>query len=65
MRILLNGKETVVPDGVPVAWVLGDMGLGRRAAVIINGEKLLQKEYPERILEEGDTLRIIRPLAGG
>ena len=55
----------VVPSGTTVNGLLELAGYGSRVAVWINGVQLLSREYPDRVIEEGDTLKILRLAAGG
>lgn len=65
MRVEINDKEVKVKEGIILLEFLEEMGYTRRAAVWINDKQLLQEEYSSYRLEEGDKLRVIRPLGGG
>lgn len=66
MRVTLNGEPRELPEGLTVADLLADLGLGgRRIAVEINREVLPRERYPERPLRDGDTVEIVHFLGGG
>ncbi|MGI6733444.1 MAG: sulfur carrier protein ThiS [Anaerovoracaceae bacterium] len=65
IRITLNNKDMVVPSGTTVNGLLEMAGYSSRVAVWINGRQLLSAEYPSRVIEEGDAVKILRLAAGG
>lgn len=66
MNIVVNGKLVEVVQRATVARLLGELGLeGRYALVERNGEPVERSRYDETPLEEGDTLVVARPVAGG
>lgn len=64
IKIILNNKKEEVAKGTKVNQLLQDKN-NPRAAVWINGKQLLKKEYPERVLEDGDEVKLLRIIAGG
>ncbi len=65
IRIIVNNKEKVVPEGTTVAEMLELKGYTGRVAVWINGTQLLGSDYPSRILEKEDVIKVLRLAAGG
>lgn len=65
MEIKVNNEFISVNAGYTIGMLLKDMGYPRAVAVFINTRQLLLKEYDNYELNEKDTVRIIRPLAGG
>ena len=55
----------VVPSGTTVNRLLEMAVIASRVAVWINGRQLLSAEYPSRVIEEGDAVKILRLAAGG
>lgn len=64
MKIILNKKEMELPSEMTVAQLIREKQL-KRAAVWINGEQLLASQYEAWIIKEGDTVKILRVVAGG
>ena len=64
MKVLLNKKETELPSEMTVARLIEEKQL-KRAAVWINGTQLLGSQYENWIIHEGDTIKILRVVAGG
>jgi sulfur carrier protein len=53
-------------DGATVSDLLQQLGWGKRTvAVEHNGEALLRSEHPSIVLRDGDTLEIVKAVAGG
>ncbi len=65
INITVNKTETVLPEGTTVAGLLEQRGIKSRSSVWVNGNQLLLAEYPTWVLQEGDTVRILRVVAGG
>jgi thiamine biosynthesis protein ThiS len=66
MRVVLNGKPYELGRGETVANLLDRLGLaGPYALVERNGEPVERSRYREVVLEEGDTVVVARPVAGG
>jgi thiamine biosynthesis protein ThiS len=66
MTVTVNGRELDVSPAATVATLLEHLGVaGPYALVERNGEPVERERYAELALEEGDTLVIARPVAGG
>ena len=64
--IRVNGRERPLEPGETVAKLLGRLGLeGGYALVERNGEPVERARYGEERLEDGDSLVVARPVAGG
>ena len=64
--IFVNCREHSVAAGATVEALLRELGLeGRYALVERNGEPVERKRYSDTDLEDGDTLVVARPVAGG
>ena len=62
----VNGRPHELEPGETVARLLERLGFqGRYALVERNGEPVERERYGEVELEEGDTLVVARPVAGG
>jgi thiamine biosynthesis protein ThiS len=62
----VNGKEQAVETGETVAGLLERLGLGARFALVErNGEPVERARYEEVRVEDGDSLVVARPVAGG
>jgi sulfur carrier protein len=66
MRIVVNGKEHEVADGLSVDGLLTHLGVKREfTAVAVNREITPKRAYAETRLSEGDRVEIVRPMGGG
>lgn len=66
MRVTLNGEPRELRDGVTVADLVGELGLGaRRVAVEINLDVLARDDYAQRALRDGDVVEIVQFVGGG
>ena len=65
MYVMLNQKRILMDEGSRVIDLLVSVGLSKRVAVWVNDQRLLQKEYETRQLQEGDQVKVLRPLGGG
>lgn len=66
MKITVNGRDQAVEAGETVETLLGRLGLeGAYALVERNGEPVERARYAGTPLEDGDTLVVARPVAGG
>ena len=66
MKVLCNGKQLELEPAASVERLLAELGLeGPYALVERNGEAVERERYGEVALEEGDTLVVARPVAGG
>ena len=66
MNIVCNGKELDLEPPATVSGLLELLGLeGPYALVERNGEPVERERYADVPLEEGDTVVVARPVAGG
>tara|TARA_B100001179_G_scaffold205761_1_gene169268 strand:- start:444 stop:647 length:204 start_codon:yes stop_codon:yes gene_type:complete len=67
MNINLNGKSHEINSDTSLIRLIDDLGLtGRKAiAIALNGEVLARDSYKETILNEGDSLEVVRAIGGG
>jgi sulfur carrier protein len=66
MRIVVNGKEHEVADGLSVDGLLTHLGVKREfTAVAVNREVTPRNAYAVTRLSEGDKVEIVRPMGGG
>jgi sulfur carrier protein len=67
MKITLNGSTRELPDGpLTVSGLLVAIGLGPTPVLVErNGLAVLRREFEETPVSEGDTIEIVRMVAGG
>jgi thiamine biosynthesis protein ThiS len=64
--VTVNGRKQSLESDANVEDLLRRLGLdGRYALVERNGEPVERKRYADTDLEDGDTLVVARPVAGG
>ena len=66
MNIVVNGRGVELEPRATVARLLDRLGLETPYALVErNGEAVERARYGDLELEEGDTLVVARPVAGG
>ena len=66
MKIVVNGKEHEVADGLSVDGLLTHLGVKREfTAVAVNREITPKASYASVALRDGDRVEIVRPMGGG
>ena len=66
ISVVVNGREQELEAGETVGRLLERLGFTARYALVErNGEPVERARYAELALEEGDTLVVARPVAGG
>jgi len=66
MTVTVNGRTQATAAGDTVESLLERLGLAARYALVErNGEPVERGRYGETELEDGDTLVVARPVAGG
>ena len=66
MRIVLNGKDTQLPDILDVAGLLERLGLAqKRVAVEVNKEIVPKSQHVGRLLCDGDEVELVHAMGGG
>ncbi|MBU0630300.1 MAG: sulfur carrier protein ThiS [Candidatus Margulisbacteria bacterium] len=66
MKITVNGKEWSVAAGSTVADLLGKFKISPKVcAVELNGKILKREKLLKTLINEGDTVEVIRMMGGG
>lgn len=67
MFVNLNGKAHEIKLGLTLINLIEELGLSERKAIAIalNGEVLKREDYSGVVLNEGDSLEIVRAIGGG
>ncbi len=66
MKATINGEAHELPSGTTVATLLGQLGVTRNGIAIAKNERVVRRaEYETSTIEDGDTVEIIRAVAGG
>ena len=66
MNVLVNGKRMELEPAATIELLLAELGLdGPYALVERNGEPVERERYGETALQEGDSVVVARPVAGG
>jgi sulfur carrier protein len=65
-KVTVNGREQAAAPDETVESLLERLGVGAQYALVErNGEPVERARYGEVVLEDGDTLVVARPVAGG
>ena len=66
IRVTINGRELDLPKPISLEDYIEQQGLaGRRLAVAHNGNVIPRDNYKDAMINDGDTLEIVRPVGGG
>ena len=67
MRLIINGKETILDGSMSVIEYLASIGFDEQVsiAVAINGEIISKDQYVETQLQDGDSMEVVRAIGGG
>lgn len=66
IRVTINGRDLELREPISLARYIEERGLaGRRLAVAHNGDVVPRNDYATTIINDGDTLEIVRPVGGG
>ena len=66
MTVVLNGEERECGEGMTLADLVAELGLGkRRIAVEMNRDIIPRDEYATCRLQPGDTIEIVHFVGGG
>ena len=66
MKIVVNGKDLEVADGLSVEGLLVQLNVTRKyMAVAVNREVTPKSAYEATVLRDGDRVEIVRPMGGG
>ena len=67
MRLIINGKETMLDGSMSVIEYLASIGFDEQVsiAVAINGEIISKDQYVETQLLDGDSMEVVRAIGGG
>lgn len=66
MQIVLNGEKTEQEDGLSIAGLLTELGIGlERVAVEVNLDIVPKARYETHLLSDGDRIEIVHFVGGG
>lgn len=66
VKATINGEERELPDGTTVAALLAQLGAPQSGIAVACNDRVVRKgEFASRVIADGDTLEIIKAVAGG
>ena len=66
MDVVANGEAVTVRSGATVADLIAQLGLGAKWVLVErNGDPVARAELTRTRLREGDSLELVRAVAGG
>ncbi|MHB1044046.1 MAG: sulfur carrier protein ThiS [Eubacteriales bacterium] len=66
MLVVLNGRKTDLPAGTTVAGLIEKKNLNPDTVIVeYNGEVLKRESWPGTVLNENDSLELLRFVGGG
>lgn len=64
IKVTINGKDCEIREDITPQDLLDERKI-KKGAVWINGEQLLKSNYSDTPFKEGDSIKVLRLLAGG
>lgn len=66
LTLSVNNEPFTLPDSMSLSQALTHWGMGDRLfAAAINGEFVPQSQYNQTLINDGDTIDIVKPVGGG
>ena len=66
MKATINGEARELPDGTTVASLLETLGTARSGIAVARNQRVVRRaEYETQTIADGDTIEIIKAVAGG
>jgi len=66
MQLTVNGEPKEAPEGLTVAALIRELGLGKAAcAAEVNKELVPKREQEARPLKDGDVVELVTLVGGG
>ena len=66
MKVSVNGEVCELPDGITVGALLESLGAARNGIAVARNERVVRRaEFDTHTLVDGDTVEIIKAVAGG
>jgi sulfur carrier protein len=66
VKATINGKAQDLPSGITVATLLEQLGVARSGIAVAKNERVVRRaEYESSTIADGDTVEIIKAVAGG
>lgn len=66
VEVTVNGEPRCLPEGATVAWLVEEMGAGRRGvAVAVDAEVVLRSSWETTRLHPGARIEVLRAVQGG
>lgn len=66
MKVILNGREEFLPGSLSLAELIAGKGLKPEAVVVEYNRGILKKEdWASTVVNEGDSIELLRFLGGG
>lgn len=66
MKATINGEMRELPDGMTVAALLEELGAPRSGIAVAKNDRVVRRaEFETHQIADGDSIEIIRAVAGG
>ncbi len=66
MKVIVNGEEKEIPEGLTVVGLLNKLIIGKeRVAVELNLDIVPNSRFAETVLKDGDRIEIVSFVGGG
>jgi sulfur carrier protein len=66
VKATINGEARELPSGITIAVLLEQLGIVRSGIAVAKNERVVRRvEYESSTIGEGDTVEIIKAVAGG
>jgi len=66
VKATINGEMRELPDGITLAGLLEDLGAPRSGIAVARNQQVVRRaEFDTQQIADGDTIEIIKAVAGG
>ncbi len=66
MTVSINGEFRELPEGTTIASLLEQLGVLRNGIAVAKNDSIVRRvDYDSHVIFDGDTLEIIKAVAGG
>jgi sulfur carrier protein len=66
VKATINGETRELPEGTTIASLLEQLGVVRNGIAVSRNDRIVRRvEYTSSVVADGDTIEIIKAVAGG
>ena len=65
MQVTVNGNPVVLPEGVTITRLIGQLNVKGRFAIEVNEAIVPRSQYGSYALQSGDRIEVVHAIGGG